>query len=428
MRSFRSVHALPLTLALLPGCIVLIDPEGDTDTTEGDTGGSADSGADDPSATSDGSDGSEGSDGGSDTGVVPTERAVDIVFVVDNSGSMGEEQAKLVQGVDALVNALDGAVPPVDYRIAVTTTDNGNPWCQTTTPEAGTFRGTSCRSRSSDFVFEGATVIDSTEEACLSVCDQENLGLSVPWIDVARSTGTTNAPGGDVASALHCLLPQGINGCGFEQPLESLYKSIQRFDSQAEASYGFHRDGALLAVVIITDEVDCSHNPEHETIFLPDGNRVFWSDPTGPAPTSAVCWNAGVECAGSGNPYDECHSQDLDENGEVVTEGAVDDAVLHPVVRYTAQLAGAGVFVVSIDGVTESGFPVYADALSDPEFQESFGIGPGCESSAGRAVPPVRIRDVVASVSGAENQYSICSSGFEVAMNAIATGILLRLP
>ena len=84
--------------------------------------------------------------------------------------------------------------------------------------------------------------------------------------------------------------------------------------------------------------------------------------------------------------------------------------------------------MVSIDGVTESGFPVYADALSDPEFQESFGIGPGCESSAGRAVPPVRIRDVVASVSGAENQYSICSSGFEVAMNAIATGILLRLP
>ncbi|MCA9648610.1 MAG: hypothetical protein H6712_27025 [Myxococcales bacterium] len=362
------------------------------------------------------------------TGPVPTVRQVDILFVVDNSGSMGEEQGKIAASIGNLVGVLDGASPPVDYRIGVTTTDNGNPWCQGTGPEGGALVATSCLGRLSDFVFEGAQVIDATEEACLDVCAIEALGLDTPWIDVQSSTGTTNAPEGAVIDALRCMLPQGINGCGFEQPLESLYKSIQRFDSQAEASYGFHRDGALLAVVIITDEVDCSHNPEHETIFLPDGNRVFWSDPTGPAPTSAVCWNAGVECAGSGNPYDECHSQDLDENGEVVTEGAVDDAVLHPVVRYTAQLAGAGVFVVSIDGVTESGFPVYADALSDPEFQESFGIGPGCESSAGRAVPPVRIRDVVASVSGAENQYSICSSGFEVAMNAIATGILLRLP
>ncbi|MCA9655315.1 MAG: VWA domain-containing protein [Myxococcales bacterium] len=427
MRSFRSVHALPLTLALLPGCIVLIDPEGDTDTTEGDTGGSADSGADDPSATSDGSDGSEGSDGGSDTGVVPTERAVDIVFVVDNSGSMGEEQAKLVQGVDALVNALDGAVPPVDYRIAVTTTDNGNPWCQTTTPEAGTFRGTSCRSRSSDFVFEGATVIDSTEEACLSVCDQENLGLSVPWIDVARSTGTTNAPGGDVASALHCLLPQGINGCGFEQPLESLSMALLRAESPGNPNAGFLRPGALLAVVLVTDEVDCSTNPSHDTVFLPDGNRVFWSDPGTPAPSSAVCWNAGVQCTGT-SPYDDCLPVNLDEDGSPVAGDPEIEAVMRPLAGYVEELSDRGAYVMAINGVGPGGSVIYADSLEDPQFQEDFGIGPGCSSLSGRAVPPVRIRHLVQSVSGPGNLHSICDQDFGPAFASMAAGILSRLP
>ncbi len=75
-------------------------------------------------------------DGGSSEGPGPTERQVDIIFVIDNSGSMGDEQAMIAANLDALVDTLDGAQPPVDYRIAVTTTDNGNPWCQGTGPEA----------------------------------------------------------------------------------------------------------------------------------------------------------------------------------------------------------------------------------------------------------------------------------------------------
>ncbi|MEX1364315.1 MAG: hypothetical protein AB1Z98_14410, partial [Nannocystaceae bacterium] len=106
----------------------------------------------------------------------------------------------------------------------------------------------------------------------------------------------------------------------------------------------------------------------------------------------------------------------------------IEDAVLRPVVRYTALLAGEGAFVVSINGVGPDGFPTYANATTDPQYQNTFGIGPGCSSSAGGAVPPVRVRDVVASVSGADNQYSICSAGFEGAMSSIAGGILARLP
>jgi len=361
-------------------------------------------------------------------GPVPTVREVDIMFVVDNSGSMGAEQAKLATAIGNLVVGLDAAEPPIDYRIAVTTTDNGNPWCQGTLPEAGNFRATSCIERLPDFVFEGAVFEDAFQIACTDICALEELALPEPWVDVQRSLGTTNVPGDVVVDALRCMLPQGINGCGFEQPLESLYKAILRTETEGEANFGFRREGALLAVAIVTDEADCSNNPDHETIFLSEGNRVFWSDPEAPAPTSAVCWNAGVTCSGSGNPYDECVAIDRNEDAMQVEVDAASDAVLYPVIRYTAQLAEQGVYVIAIDGVGPGGVPVYADALGDPAFQQDFGIGPGCEAMDGSAVPPVRIRDVIATVGEATDQFSVCDAGFEAAMNAFANGIVARLP
>jgi hypothetical protein len=362
------------------------------------------------------------------SGPMPTERAVDILFVVDNSGSMGEEQAKLAIAIDTLVAALDEAVPPVDYRIAVTTSDNGNPWCGTTGPEAGQLRATSCRSRQSEFVFNGAVVVDVTQQACLDVCSLETLDIDdgKPWIDVHRSTGTTNV-GDAVVDNLRCMLPQGIDGCGFESQLESLWKSIRRSQTDSDPAYGFHRDTALLATIIVTDEVDCSYNNEWETIFLPDGNRVFWSDPMSASPTSAVCWNAGVACRGAG--VYECHAVNLDVNGSEVADADADaDAVLRPVARYTDELLLLGAYAFAIDGVALDGSVVYADSLGDPQFQNDYGIGPGCETDDGRAVPPVRIHEMTATVSDSVHESSVCAAGFEDGLATFAQGILSRLP
>jgi hypothetical protein len=71
--------------------------------------------------------------------------AVDVLLVVDNSGTMGPGQIALTQAMDSLVARLDNE--GLDYRIAVTTTDVGNPWCGTTSPEAGNFVASSCRAR-----------------------------------------------------------------------------------------------------------------------------------------------------------------------------------------------------------------------------------------------------------------------------------------
>ncbi len=356
---------------------------------------------------------------------LPALRASDIIFVVDNSGSMGEEQGALGLGIEQLIATLDQASPPVDYRIAVTTTDDGNPWCQGSTPEAGNFRSTSCRTRPDEFVFNGAQVIDAFNEACLNFCELEQLDLSEPWVDVSRSTGTTNVPGDQVLETLSCMLPQGINGCGFEKPLESLSKAIRRAEVSTEPSFGFLRPGALLTVILLTDEGDCSYNEDHESIFLPEGGRVFWSDPDTPAPTSAVCWNAGVQCTGSG-PY-ECSSADLDVNAEIASNPE-QDAVLHPISRYVEELSSYGAYVSAINGVASDGTVIYADTITDPDFQNNFGIGPGCESPSARAVPPVRVREVIETVTGPGNLYSVCEPSYGAALGAIGEGIIARLP
>jgi hypothetical protein len=369
--------------------------------------------------------------------------AVDVVFVVDNSGTMGPGQVALVEAMDSFVARLDNE--GLDYRIAVTTTDAGNPWCGTTSPEAGNFIASSCRSRLGEFVFNGAMVIDMTDEACLDVCPHDVIDIQPtpteldptplprPWVE--RIDGVTNLPAGVTpAEALRCLVPQGISGCGFERPLESTRLALLRATSPAENNYGFFRSGADLLIVLVSDEVDCSYDNTWDTIFLPDGNRVFWSDPVAPAPTSAVCWNAGVACTGGPGTYDECHAQNYDVDGNQTVPA---NAVLHDLSRYTDQLAAidaangpARVRVAVLAGVpldyADGGDPLYADSI-DPVFQTSFGIGPGCETADISALPPVRMREVAEAFAdaGERNVYSICGSALCEAFERIVDDVVM---
>jgi hypothetical protein len=182
----------------------------------------------------------------------------------------------------------------------------------------------------------------------------------------------------------------------------------------------------LLGIVYVTDELDCSYNPAAELAFLPEGNRVFWSDPDAVAPTSALCWNAGVACTGGAPVYDDCLSADRNVDGGPATAGSI-DAVLRPVGRYVDQLVAGDVFVAAINGVYTTGEVEYTTAGTAEEL-EVFGIGPGCDSQAITAYPPVRIREVVEQISGSTSLHSICNSFYDGALNGITHELMSRLP
>jgi hypothetical protein len=402
-------------------------------------------------------DGTNVEPGGDDTGDEPPPagvpvNAVDILLVMDNSGSMGEEQVRLGPTYATLAGALEEL--GTDYRIGVTTTDNGNPWCQSTGPEGGRLVATSCRARTGDFIFAGATTLDVTEFACTDNCPSEWEQIELmptaiadaegyvarPWLE--RRGGQTNLPAGlTMAQALRCIAPQGIGGCGFEEHLEAMRKALVRSRTEGEASFGFARAATPLVVIFLTDEEDCSVNKDYETIFLAEGSRLFWSDPSLPAPTSAVCWNAGIQCTGSPDGYDECHSVDLDTSGNDVPEGlATSLAVMRPVSRYVDFLAEleqerqalnsfAGVYVAVIAGTRADGSVSYS-GVGDATFLRDFGIDPGCESVSGRAVPPVRLREVAEAFTagGARNLFSVCDDDYNPAIVEIVAGLQTLLP
>jgi hypothetical protein len=387
---------------------------------------------------------------------------------------MAEEQATLAANFDRFISVLEDPVVDANYRIGVTTTDNGNPWCDGTTPEGGALRLSSCRSRQGEFIFNGEEVVDATQEACLDICDYDNIDVRPttteadptprprPWLE--NIEGRTNLPDDDsdgnadmsTAEAFRCFGPQGINGCGFEQHLESMYKGLKRTEDANEGSFGFLRDSAILSVVFITDEADCSHNNEWSEIFLPmenGGNEVFWSDPDNQSsPSSAVCWNAGVACTGGGggNAYDECHAANKDVDGnEVAAAAAEDEAVLHPLSRYVDLLQayedrkqeivpGQQVLVAAIDGVPEDYHlgaveMVYRESL-DPADQLDFGIGPACETVNGKGVPSVRMRELAEAFNvpssknpDSKNLYSVCAQQYDTALEGIVDAIVQQL-
>ncbi|MEM6292166.1 MAG: hypothetical protein AAGA54_12900 [Myxococcota bacterium] len=348
--------------------------------------------------------------------------SLDVLFVIDNSGSMGLAQAQLQSSAPSIIAGLEAT--GLDYRIGITTTDDGNYWCESfgTDPERGHFVRTSCRERLSDFVF-GGDGSSYENEACLDQCNFDTLPLAAdatdPWLSPSSIEGDVT-----MAEVLSCALPQGVNGCGFESPLESLWKATKLTEDPAQPEFGFLRPNAHLAIVIVSDEIDCS--PTTQEIFEETGTKIFWSLPEEQAsPSSAVCWNAGIECVGDPAGYDSCVAANKAPDG---TSGSEDDAVIRPLSKYSAwfdelrdeKVGGGEVYMFGLLGVP-AGYQSRADinyaqgpnAEDASSFQANFGIAPGCASETTEAVPPVRMLELItAGPQSGPGIYSICANDY----------------
>jgi hypothetical protein len=378
--------------------------------------------------------------------VINDNRDVDILFIIDNSGSMAEEQARLAKNFPTFIDALAGM--GADYRIGITTTDVAHPGCGADgTPEDGALVLRSCTEAVAAGAFKNGGT--DAQSACTDQCtlSAEQLALrpgadgkTHPWLESTR--GATNLQTGvAMAEAFACYGPQGIDGCGFESPLEAMKLAIEK--ARGEGGSGFMRDEALLSVVLVTDETDCSATPSTD-IFTT--NDAFWNDET-PRLSSSTCWRAGVACTGAGPDFTECHAQDYSAEGEPGVSRP-EDAALRPIDGYIDFLAGLRADTADIGDTGPhardvlmsliAGVPVGYDLGATPqvfvaaepgsEQALTFGIAPGCinteDGSNSAAVPPVREREVAeAFADGARNVYSICQDDYSPALAQIAVQI-----
>jgi hypothetical protein len=187
---------------------------------DGDGGGTGTGGPDAPWPTDDG-DGGTSADGCA---------KIDVLFVVDNSGSMAQEQMNLGTNFPMFLSVLDAS--GLDYRVAITTTGVNYTYSQAS-PIPG-FPPIPISSNGGD---NGAMLQPS---AC---------GMTRRWIE----KNDANA-----ASAFACAAAVGTSGPSDEMPLAAMRTAFEeRMADNTNA--GFRRQDALLAIVILTDENDCSY-------------------------------------------------------------------------------------------------------------------------------------------------------------------------
>lgn len=232
--------------------------------------------------------------------VTPTDK-LDVLFVIDTSTSMMAEQAALIDAAgQQFLAQLEGDLGgPPDVHVAFISTDVSTAPLQVAGCQLGEAR-------------DGRFLIGQPEP--VPACPIAGQYL----IDVDDGLGgrTTNYSGSFI-DAFTCAANLGSFGCGFEQPLEAMRKAL---DGRYPEHAGFLRDDALLLVVFVTDEDDCSAID----VNLFGEPTAGVAHPLGPL-TSFRCFEFGVVC----DPDDP-----RTLGGKTGCESREDSAYVTPIAQY----------------------------------------------------------------------------------------------
>ncbi len=174
----------------------------------------------------------------------------DILFVIDNSGSMREEQEAIATELPAFVSQLrQGGGLTQDFRVGVITTS--------------VYRRTFVNNR----------------EEYREYPEESGRLRPVPTASVGVSTERfIESSDPELLPKFSRLVQQGTSGSGQESPFEAVRLAVasQVATSPLEqgGNGGFLRDGARLLVVVVTDEEDCSSTQRPPPVTLTEDTSV----------------------------------------------------------------------------------------------------------------------------------------------------------
>lgn len=172
--------------------------------------------------------------------VVPAARPTpaDILFVVDNSGSMADEQENLARNFDAFINEIAGQG---DYQLAIVTTD---------------MRSGMERQGLRTFTYkttEPYSWLFSQQTDTCSATDIPNGCFRGP--SASTRIIPSSMPREQQISTFQDNVRVGSCGTGEEEGLEAMVRALEQSRGNG-CNAGFLREGANLVIVIVSDEED----------------------------------------------------------------------------------------------------------------------------------------------------------------------------
>lgn len=320
--------------------------------------------------------------------VMPAEsKAVDILFVIDNSRSMTDEQEQLGIWSSELFDVLgstSGELP--DLHIGVISSSVAIPGL------------TGCETGGDGNFYVGTAVL------------KEKKFIR----DVAGPLGRERNYDGALTATFAKMARVGSGGCGFEQPFKAARLALSGYTT---GSQGFLRADALLLVVFVTDEDDCSAT-----------SAALFADPYADACselgtiTSYRCFEHGVRCHdGKGSrAFGERRYCRPDETAEYVESVSGFADGLKRLKKHPGQVIVAGIYGKpnNIRAIVDERIEAY----QTPRLADVCGSSSGVEGTG--ATPAVRMNALMAQFGGRASHSSICEDQLSWAMRDV--GLVTR--
>jgi hypothetical protein len=210
---------------------------------------------------------------------IPTDN-LDLLFVVDDSPGTRPIQQALLRSFPTFLTTLQN-VPPggPGIHLAVVSTDLGAGdgsivGCDATGGKNGIFQRAP----------RGACAVTSLDPGATFISD----------VDGVRNYS------GQLADVFSCIASLGESGCGFEHPLAAAARALGADGlPPPPENRGFLRPSAFLAIIIVTNEDDCSA-PAGSPVFDTKANTALDS-PLGPI-SNFRCNEFGHLCGGKRPP------------------------------------------------------------------------------------------------------------------------------
>ena len=242
----------------------------------------------------------------------------DVLFMVDNSPSMGAMQAQLQAHFKDFLQVFDNLSKDgtyADLHVGVVTSDYG----------AGhSTSGSGCDPSPGGQKGLLQAIGAAAQPGCLAP-------VGAPYIAYAYgpSGATSNLPAGqDLASTFTCMASVGSGGCGFEHQLESTYAALRN----AKENAGFLRDGAFLTVVFVTNEDDGSAPPDTH-IYDPGSSPLLGAYSTFRQTRFAIACGGALVPYGPSGPLMSCASAPAALQAQALMSLTPDDAT-YDLARY----------------------------------------------------------------------------------------------